>query len=266
MTELERCVANYRSSAETNDALWKNFSKLTDSVPFLKAHRDWVETNAWGFGDRAFHYMWYLLLRDDLLNRPAPRFLEIGIFKGQVVSLWTLIAKQLGRKAEITGVSPFAGNKPWVAEIPVLRRLARVVSKRFREDVSSINLYDKQDYLQAINRIFEEFDLSQSNLKLLQGFSQDGHIQEQLSDYQFDLIYIDGGHRYEEVMDDLMFYSQRVAAGGYLVLDDASFYEPGSEFWKGIESVSRAVRDWEGRGFRNALNIGHNRIMQREWE
>ena len=38
--------------------------------------------------------MWYLILRDDVLNRPDPRLLEIGVYKGQVISLWALIASQ----------------------------------------------------------------------------------------------------------------------------------------------------------------------------
>ena len=68
MTELEKYFADYRPTSELNDMVWTKFGRDTDSIRFLKAHRDWVEQNSWGFGDRAFHYMWYLLLRDDVLN------------------------------------------------------------------------------------------------------------------------------------------------------------------------------------------------------
>jgi hypothetical protein len=79
MTELEKYLGDYRSTAKMNDLVWTSFGQHTDSVQFLKAHRDWVEENSWGYGDRAFHYMWYVLLRDDVLNRPNPKLLEIVI-------------------------------------------------------------------------------------------------------------------------------------------------------------------------------------------
>ena len=126
MTELETYIANYRSTAEVNDTVWTSFGKQTDSIRFLKAHRDWVEENSWGFGDCAFHYLCYLLLRDDVLNRPASELLEIGVYKGQVISLWALIATQLRRPAVITAVSPFQGDKPWFAKIRFLNRAAQL--------------------------------------------------------------------------------------------------------------------------------------------
>src|SRR6476659_10073756 len=61
ITELEACIANYKPTAEYNDSLWKSFAQKTVIVSCLRVHRDWVEENAWGFGDRAFHYMWYMM-------------------------------------------------------------------------------------------------------------------------------------------------------------------------------------------------------------
>jgi len=264
MTELHRCIASYQPTAELNDAVWASFGEHTDSVHFLRTHRDWVESNSWGFGDRAFHYMWYILLRDDVLNRPAPELLEIGVYKGQVISLWALIAAQLGRPAAITAVSPFEGGKPWFAKSHMLSRVAQLVFKRYREDLRSFNLYENGDYRDAVRRIFRQFALSDANVSLLQGYSQDECIQRRLGGRRFDVIYIDGGHRYEEVAQDLKYYSTLVAPDGYLVLDDASFDQPGSKFWKGHESVSRAAKDWGARDFRNVLNVGHNRVYKHE--
>lgn len=264
MTELETYIANYQSTAELNDTVWRSFGEHTDSIHFLKAHRDWVEANSWGFGDRAFHYMWYLLLRDDVLNRPAPELLEIGVYKGQVISLWALIAAQLRRPAVITAVSPFQGDKPWFAKNRLLNRVAQLLVRHYREDLRSANLYESDDYLDSVHRIFVQFGLSDANVSFLRGYSQDEHIQQQLACRLFDVIYIDGGHRYEEVVQDLRYYSMLVAAGGYLVLDDASCTQPGSKFWKGHESVSRAVEDWGAPGFTNVINVGHNRVYNRK--
>jgi hypothetical protein len=65
------------------------------------------------------------------------------------------------------------------------------------------------------------------------------------------------------VRADLEFYGGRIAAGGYLIMDDSGVNLPGSGYWKGHPSVSRAVDDWDNPTFRNVLNCGHNRIFQR---
>jgi hypothetical protein len=208
--------------------------------------------------------MWYLLLRDDVLNRPDPELLEIGVYKGQVISLWALIAAQLRRPAAITAVSPFQGGRPWFAKNRVLNRVAQLIVKHYREDLGSANLYEDGDHLDSVHRIFAQFGLSDESIKFLRGYSQDEHTQQQLPRRLFDVIYIDGGHRYEQVVQDLKYYSLLVAAGGYLVLDDASCNQPGSKFWKGHESVSRAAEDWGAPGFTNVLNVGHNRVFRRK--
>jgi hypothetical protein len=263
MTDLQDYFASYRSTAEHNDIIWSTFGERADTVDFLKTHRDWVEHNSWGFGDRAFHYMWYLLLRDDVLERSSPSLLEIGVFKGQVVSLWALTAKRLGHPVEITGVSPLTGNQPWFANNRILRLCARLISRYYREDVRSANLYEHADYGAMVRRIFDEFGLQDSKLQLLKGYSQDEHIRQQLAGRSFDVIYIDGGHRYEDVFQDLTFYAPLVGSGGYLVMDDSSYYLPGKAFWKGVKSVSRALDDWGAHGFVNVLNVGHNRVYKR---
>ena len=48
-----------------------------------------------------------------------------------------------------------------------------------------------------------------------------------------------------------------------LVADDAGCELPGTVFWKGHESVSRAARELPALGFTNVLNVGHNRVYQR---
>jgi len=262
MTELETFIADYKPTEEYNDSLWRSFGLKTDTVSFLKAHRDWVEENSWGFGDRAFHYMWYLLLRDDILNRPCPQLLEIGVYKGQVISLWALIAERLRHPVAISGVSPFQGGRARFADNRVLHRGAQLISRRYREDVRSANLYEDVGYRVAVQRIFDEFGLESGNLNLLTGYSQDESVRAQFASRSFELIYIDGGHRYEEVTEDLNFYAAHVAPGGYLVVDDASCNLPGRAFWKGHESVSRAVADWGAPGFVNVFNIGHNRVYR----
>jgi hypothetical protein len=258
---LREYFDEYHSTAAHNDAIWEEFDRHASERRELAEHRRWVEDNKWGFGDRAFHYLWFLLLSEEVLGRPNPTLLEIGVYKGQVISLWALIARQLSAGVEIFAISPFRG--PRIRLRSVLHRAAMKLSRTYRDHVSSGNQYEPGDYEHAVRRIFDQFGLSMSRVHLIRGFSDEAHAKQQIGERRFDLVYVDGGHRFEEVKHDLEYYGERVKPGGFMVLDDASFFQPGTRFWKGHESVSRAADEINPKRFRNVLNVGHNRVYQR---
>lgn len=253
-------IAAYRNTAQHNDALHEEFTRLTDAVPLLKSHRDWVERHRWGYGDRAFHYMWWLLLADRPGDGPL-RLLEIGVFKGQILSLWAAIARELERAAIVTGISPFSGNaKPaprW------LRSLRKRLSPSYRAAAKVGNLHHFDDYLARVAEIFAAFDIDPKSARLIKGYSTDPAVIAEIGAESFDIVYIDGDHSYDVALADLKNYGPLVAPGGYLVIDDAAFFLPGEKFWKGFESVSRAAEILPALGFDNVLNIGHNRVFRR---
>lgn len=253
-------VSDYHNTETNNNCLWQEFTDLIDDVPYLKEHRDWVEKYQWGFGDRAFHYMWYLILTQDILKRSNPALLEIGVYKGQVISLWSLIAAKVENSPTIYAISPLLGKKI----LPrYFNRLMQLLNNKYREDVKVGNFYQDEDYLNSIKLIYQQFDLNITSVNIIKGYSQDAHVKTKIANLEFDLIYVDGGHRYKEVSDDIAFYGKIVKPGGYIVFDDASFYLPGTIFFKGYESVSKAVEELNTNTFVNILNIGHNRIFKR---
>lgn len=258
---LDEYIAAFENTTAANNLRWKEFDSCADSMPSLKSHRDWVESNSWGFGDRAFHYMWYLLMRDDILLRSDPRMLEIGVYKGQIISLWSLIAKQAQKTVSVYAVSPLRGNVPpsgWG-----LGRAQLLLSQRYRRKQQAGNLYKRLDYFSCIQGIFAEFDLDLNTVRLIKGYSQDDRVKRAIGDTNFDVVYIDGGHLYEEVSHDIQYYGDKVKLGGYLVMDDAAYFLPGDVFWKGRESVALAAQNIHESMFENVLNVGHNRVYKR---
>jgi hypothetical protein len=254
-------MEQYRNTAQFNEDLYREFTMRIDAVPFLKAHRDWVEKNKWGFGDRAFHYMW-LLIVDHLCTSfgAAGPFLEIGVYKGQVLSAIALCAEQFGRRADLCAISPFTGNRPRSRIAGVLRRC---LQPEYRRSHKLGNLYDSCDYLGACRVIFEAFGLDFDAVTVLRGLSSDPAIYEQVRSSAFAAIYIDGDHSFEGVRTDLLRYSPLIRAGGLLIMDDASCEVPGKGYFKGHPEVSRAAEMIPSLGFRNILNCGHNRIYVR---
>jgi hypothetical protein len=237
---------------------------MTESNDWLLRHRMYIEENKLGFGDRAFHYMWYLLLQYLFQVKTRPQFLEIGVYKGQVISLWSLIAKELKSECDITCITPLSGNIAPKGKI--LFYLNFLLRKKFRSDTEAGNFYDNENYAVVIKSLFEHFGLSFEKINLHKGLSTDAGILEKFKDVGFDLIYIDGDHAREAVEMDIKNYSSRINAGGFLVMDDASSNLPGAEnkeYWKGHKSVSDACEIIPALGFKNVLNVGHNRIYQK---
>ena len=126
----------------------------------------------------------------------------------------------------------------------------------------SANWYAMEDYPRIIANLFQTFGLDFNSVEMVKGLSTDLEIVSQFSSREFDLVYIDGDHSFDAVICDLEKYSKLVRAGGFLVMDDASCFLPGTKFWKGHVSVSKACDGIEVRGFENVLNMGHNRVYR----
>lgn len=261
-SELQRWCSTYRNSRSDNERIFSSFTRLTDGLPWLKQHRDWVEAHRFGYGQRAFHYSWWLLVADLAAAQRAVSLLEIGVFKGQTLSLVALCAKQLGVATRSVGVSPFRGNRS-----PSLWRVAvRLLwDAEFRRQYRLGNLHpDDGDHLADVARIFAEFGLDFGSVTAVRGLSTAPEVLQRLRTERFSLVFIDGDHSYEAARSDILNYAVLVEPGGYLVVDDAASFLPGRGYFKGMKEVSRACLELEKMPeFSNVLNVGHNRIFRR---
>jgi hypothetical protein len=208
--------------------------------PELKAHRAYfynVPSNRRGFGENAFHTMWYLLLQE---VRPD-NFLEIGVFRGQVISLVSLWARRQGVPCDIWGISPFSG--------------AGDSSSDYRQDL---------DYYQDTLQNFDHFRLPHP--KLLRAGSTDPEAQSLIASKAWAMIYIDGNHDYEVVRQDWEVCARSVRPGGLIVLDDAGLgtaYQPPISVTAGIAGPSQMAREIDRSLFPEVMQVGHNRVFQK---
>lgn len=254
-------IRDYECSAQGNEAVFARLGELTDGIDWLKAHRDFVEANAWGMGYRPFHFMWLMILKDAAERFGAVRAMEIGVHKGQVTSLWGMIGKRLGIPVEITAISPFAGNQP---KLRIVRSFLKRFSKTYQARRAAGSLYYDEDFLGATREIYEKFAGGFDSVRVVKGLSTDPGVHAKVARDRFEVIYIDGDHSYESVKSDVRWYAPLVVPGGYLVMDDAAYFLPGGTFHKGYESVSRACDECvPPLGFDNVLNVGHNRVFRR---
>jgi hypothetical protein len=241
---LESVEKLYKDAPEIHSTIWHSFKELVNRTPELKAHRDWVVYNQWGYGNRALHWMWNLLI-----DNAPPKFsmLEIGVFKGQTLSLVALLAKLYNKDVQIFGITPLTGAG------------------------DKYNQHPDINYEEAIATIFAQFGLDAHNLNLIEGLSTNQRmidIATQCGPYS--LVYIDGCHDYEVVVSDIKNYGEMVEFGGYLIVDDASndLKIPNGLIrldWRGLPDVTNAVNhvlDIDKR-FKLVFAVGHNKVYQR---
>jgi hypothetical protein len=234
LAEVEQA---YRDDPEVHRDIWTEFTKNVETDYLLQTHRNFVERYQLGYGERAFHWMWGLLVND--LGADF-KFLEIGVFQGQIVSL----VKLLNRKATVYGVTPLSSEGDHYATHP------------------------KLDYLDRIKSLHNEFNLPSP--VILKGHSFDPRIQRLAREAgPYDLLYVDGCHDYDVALDDLREYTPQVKRGGYVVVDDAAndLAIPDGLIplnWKGLDDVTRATKEWSAHGnFRIVASVGHLKIFRR---
>ncbi len=203
----------------------------------LREHRRYFSEEKRGFGEDAFHMMWWRVIRH---FRPK-NFLEIGVYRGQTLSLVSLIARMENLDCRVAGISPFtsAGD--------------------------SVSRYlDQLDYHKDTLCNFRHFKLSEP--RLIRAFSTDPAALEIIRSEPWDCIYIDGNHDYEIVQADWSVCSKAAAPGGLIVLDDAGLttdYQPPIFATKGHPGPSQLAVEIDRNQFREILQVGHNRVFQK---
>ena len=230
--------ANFADSLRDPDAYYRRaFQDFHRTVPAeLRAHRAYYRLDRRGFGEDAFHTMWWRLVRE---FRPES-FLEIGVYRGQVVSLIALLAKLEKLHCEITGISPFSSAG------------------------DSVSIYRKDlNYLEDTLAHFKYHQLAAPTL--VNAYSTDPEALQVIASRQWDMIYIDGNHDYDVVVKDWNACSSAVRPGGIIVLDDSGLttaYRPPPFSTAGHPGPSRLASEVDPKRFKEILQVGHNRVFQ----
>jgi hypothetical protein len=230
---------NFAESLRDPDAYYcRAFQDFHRTVPAeLRAHRDYYRIDRRGFGEDAFHTMWWRLFR---VFKPQS-FLEIGVYRGQVVSLIALLSKLEGNPCEITGISPFSSSGDSVS--------------RYRTNLN---------YLEDTLSHFKHFGLPKP--ALVNAYSTDHAALEVIASRPWDMIYIDGNHDYDVVVKDWNACSSAIKSGGIIILDDSGLttaYHPPAFSTAGHPGPSRLASEIDPNHFKEILQVGHNRVFQR---
>lgn len=197
----------------------------------IREHRYFFRVKGRGFGEDAFHAAWFYILK-----KYRPRVvLEIGVYRGQTISLWSMLARRIGYDVQIHGLSPLNNSG------------------------DSVSNYIEVNYGEDIISNFHNFKLP--NPHLTKDYSNSHTGIEFLKSKVWDLVYIDGSHEYEVVLSDYYCAIDSLKIGGLLVMDDSSLYTNFTRSFSGHPGPSMVLRDNPSSRLRRILSVGHNNFF-----
>lgn len=204
---------------------------------WLQEHRSYFKKERRAYGEDAFHAMWYFIFRE---FKPL-NVLEIGIYRGSTLSLFSLLSRQFNLRSQVHGISPFSSAGDTVS--------------KYLSDL---------DYYKDVLKNFEYFNLPPPHLH--KGFSTDIEMKDVIRSKTWDLIFIDGNHDYEIAKSDFITCAENIGQDGLIVLDDAALdtdYRAPFYSTPGHPGPTKVAAEIDSSQFEEILSVGHNRVFKK---
>ena len=148
-------------------------------------------------------------------------FLEIGIFHGVTSrNICELLYSIHGDNFKFTGIDIFEKDlKTLNEEIAPRTKFSNPLKNIYYNYIIRLDPYSQKSVLRLLKKFTK-------NINIIKGDSKD--ILNNINRNEFDYVFLDGGHKYETVKNDLVNLLQVIKNGGTIVCDDYNLtYAPG---------------------------------------
>ena len=235
----KRSLTSLHPSLTNRNEVYRYFENQFrfNSSQFLWKHNWYFKQDARGFGEPAFHAAWHQIFEE---LRPE-KCLEIGVYRGQTITLWTLLSEKLGFNCDIYGITPLTAKG------------------------DSVSQYVDIDFATDIQLNFDKFKLKHA--KIIHQLSTTEKSCEFISNGNWDLIYIDGSHEYEDVLSDYLNSVSGIAPNGLIVMDDSSLFMDSIENYgafQGHPGPSKICVEYAKIQLDHVLSVGHLNFFRRK--
>lgn len=204
---------------------------------FLRQHRRYFTRHKRGFGEDSFHAFWLELLTE---YQPA-NILEIGVYRGQTLSLFALISKKYGFISRVIGISPLSHASDNFSNYLII------------------------NYLKDIEKNLSTFGVS-DQVNLINAYSNETNGLQAIKSNIWDLVYINGSHDYHIVKSDLDASFANLCIGGFLVIDDSfqgQDYDLPFYAFSGHPHVKIVVKEFLVDNQLYYANVGHLTVVRK---
>ncbi len=156
-----------------------------------------------------------------VFKRRPKNFLEIGVFHGVTSrNVCDLLHQIHGQKFTFTGIDLFTTDKEVIkTEIIPQTKFSNPLKTIYYKYIARLDPYSKESVEKLLRR-------HKDNINIIKGNSN--KILNEISLSKFDYVFLDGGHKYETVLNDLKNLRTIVLNQGVILCDDYDLtYAPG---------------------------------------
>ena len=157
---------------------------------------------------------------NEVLKVKPKTFLEIGVFQGVTAkNVCKLLYEIHGNNFTYIGLDLFEETNIGVDEIVPEQKISNPFKKFYFKYIIKQNPYSED----AVKDFLKEF---KNNIRLIQGNSN--KILKEIETSKIDFVFLDGGHDYSTVMNDLIYSNDVIKNNGTILCDDYDLsYAPG---------------------------------------
>ena len=158
---------------------------------------------------------------NEILKRKPKNFLEIGVFQGVTSrNVCDLLQQIHGKDFTFTGIDLFSTDNEIVKEeIIPQTKFSNPLKKIYYKYIVKLDPYSKESVEKLLWRHKE-------NVNIIKGNSN--KVLKEISLDKFDYVFLDGGHKYETVLNDLKNLNNIIKNNGIVLCDDYDLtYAPG---------------------------------------
>ena len=156
-----------------------------------------------------------------MLSHKPKNFLEIGVFHGVTSrNVCELLYSMHGSNFKFTGIDLFENDKKKLNdEIAPQTKFSNPLKNIYYKFIIKSDPYSYD----SVNKLLIKF---KNNINIIKGNSN--HVLKEININQFDYVFLDGGHSYETVKNDLKCLTNVIKQKGTILCDDYNLtYAPG---------------------------------------
>jgi len=158
---------------------------------------------------------------NQILKKKPKHFLEIGIFHGVTSrNVCDLLQEIHGKNFSFTGIDLFdSEGEETKDEIIPQTKFSNPLKKIYYKYIVRLDPYSKESVEKLLSK-------HKDNINIIKGNSN--KVLKEISLDSFDFVFLDGGHKYETVLNDLKSLTKIVINKGVILCDDYDLtYAPG---------------------------------------
>ena len=162
-----------------------------------------------------------IFLLNHISELKPKNLLEVGVFHGVTSrNICELLYIIHGNNFKFTGIDLFEKDTKNIQdEIPPKTTFSNPLKTIYYNYIERLDPYSHESVLKLLKKF-------KNNINLIKGNSN--HILKEINVSKFDYVFLDGGHKYETVRDDLECLTSVIKNNGTILCDDYNLtYAPG---------------------------------------